>query len=75
MAVGRSSTRVTKALALESFSWNVSSSAVYAGFAGVTIPDAHSVPQVMEGVSIWLVLVQVNTVVFEVRGLDGPKDG
>lgn len=57
MAVGRSSTRVTNALAPESFNWNVSSSAVYAGFAGVMTPHAHKVPQVTEGVSIWLVLV------------------
>lgn len=66
MAVGRSSTRVTKAFAPESFSWNVSSSAVYVGFAGVMTPDAHMVPQVMQGVSIWLVLVQINIVMFEV---------
>lgn len=63
MAVGRSSARVTNALAPESFNWNVSSSAVYAGFAGVMTPHAHKVPQVIEGVSIWLVLVQVNTVI------------
>jgi hypothetical protein len=43
---------VTSALAPASLSWNASSSAVYVGFAGETIPPAQWQPQVTAGVSI-----------------------
>lgn len=42
------------AAALQSFSWEANSSAVYLGLAGDTIPAAHRVPNVTTGVSMEL---------------------